>query len=172
MVKRTTPPDEIDRINERLFRESKLQIQDRDSFDLAFNDLLSLTDSDLSANQRSLRNDAFDKFAVDHPDVSKERLFTKAKGRDLRKDRLKTAKKVVSTRKEFITSTAPEVDLKGFDTARQRVTKDIIRKRQFSIPARRKGKVVFAIRTSVVVRGKRVTRHRDLKGRFVSARVK
>ena len=170
--RRFTPPDEIERINERLFRESKLKIQDRDSYDLAFNDLMSLDDRTISAKQKTLRNDAFQDFLREHPEVSGERLFTKAKGRDLRRDRLKTSKRVVKTRKEFIKETAPEVDLKGFDTARQRVTKEILRRRTFAVPARIKGRVVFAMRTSVVVKGKRQVRHRNAKGQFSSVKIK
>ncbi len=170
--RRITPPDEIERINERLFRESRLKIQDRDSYDLAFNDLMSLDDRTISAKQKELRNDAFDDFLGKHPEVSSERLFTKAKGRDLRRDRLKTAKRVVKTRKEFIKETAPEVDLRGFDTARQRVTKEILRRRIFTVPARVQGRVVFAMRTSVVVRGRRQVRHRNAKGQFSSVRLK
>ncbi len=172
MTRRITPSDEIDRINERLFRESKFQIQDRDSYDLAFNDLFSQTETGLSGKQKEMRNKAFGEFVSEHPAVSTERLFKKAKGRDLRRDRLKTAKRVVKTRKEFERATAPEVDLKGFDTARQKISKEVIRRRTFTVPARSKGRVVFAMKTSVRVRGKSVVRHRDSKGRFVSARLK
>ncbi len=139
---------------------------------MAFNDILSTNDASLSAKQKELRTKAFREFVEEHPDTSTERLFSKAKGRDLRKDRLKTAKKVVTTRKEFIKEGAKEVDLKGFDTARQKVTKEILRRRTFTVPARVKGRVVFAIKISVVVRGKSLTRFRDSKGRFVSGKVK
>ena len=172
MARRITPPDEINRINDRLFRESKFKIQDRDSYDLAFNDLLSIGESDLSSVQRKLRNDGFKGYLIQHPDVAKERIFTKAKGRDLRRDRLKTARRVVDTRKEFTKLGASKSDLRGFDTARQRVTKDILTRRKFTVPARVKGRIVFAIRTSVTVRGKRQVRFRNEKGQFSSAKVK
>lgn len=170
MTRRITPSDEIDRINERLFRESKFQIQDRDSYDLAFDDLLSVV-GELSGKQKDLRSKAFRDFVSAHPDVSTEKLFTKAKGRDLRRDRLKTAKRVVKTRKEFIRAGSKEVDLKGFDTARQKTTKEIIRRRTFTIPAKVKKRIVFAMKTSVVVRGKRQVRFRNAKGQFSSAKV-
>ncbi len=172
MVTRTTPPDEIDRINERLFREARFQIQDRDSFDLAFNDLLDVSNTSISSKQTTLRNSAFDDFVSDHPLVSKERLFTKAKGKSLKRDRSQTAKRVVGTRKEFIKETAPEVDLKGFDTARQKVKKDVIIKRVFTVAATKKGRVVRAMKTSVIVKGKKQLRFRDAKGQFVSGKVK
>ncbi len=169
---RITPPDEIDRINERLFRESKFQIQDRDSYDLAFNDLLSTTERSLSSTQKKLRNDGFTDYVSQHPDVSNERLFSKAKGRDLRRDRLKTAKRVVKTRKEFIKKGAKRVDLEGFDTARQKISKEIIRRRKFTVAGRIKGKVVFIQKTSVKVKGKKQVRFRDGKGRFASSKTK
>lgn len=172
MVSRITPSDEVDRINDRLFRESKFQIQDRDSYDLAFNDLISVDERDLSSSQKRFRDNSFSDYIKEHPDVSTERIFTKAKGKDLARDRLKTAKRVVTTRKEFLRQRASEVDLKGFDTARQRVTKEIIRRRTFTVPAKVKGRIVFAIKTSVVVLGKKQLRFRDAKGRFVSGKVK
>ena len=164
--------EEIDRINERLFRQSKFQIQDRDSYELAFNDLLSLTEPTISGKQKQLRNSGFSDFLKEHPDVSRERLFTRARGKDLRRDRLKTAKRVVTTRKEFVKEGAKDVDLRGFDTARQKVTKDIIARRTFTVPARVKGRVVFSMRTSVVVKGKRQVRHRNSKGQFSSVKTK
>ncbi len=171
MTKRKSPdPDDIDRINETLDQKEGFKIQDRDSYDLAFDDYFGIIRA--NSDQRKLRDKAFGDYVQKHPDVSTERLFSKAKGRDLRRDRLKTAKKVVRTRKEFIKSTAPEVDLRGFDTARQRITRKQKIERTFTIPARARGRVVFAMRTSVVVKGKRVARHRDSKGRFVSVKLK
>lgn len=163
-----TPPDEIDRINDRLFNESKFQIQDRDSYDLAYSDLLSTDEDELTGKQLTLRNQGFNDYVSAHPEVSEERLFKKAKGKDLRRDRLKTAKKVVTTRKEYIEGRASRLDLKGYDTARQRVTKDIKIKRTFTIKSFVKRNVVFSKRTSVVVRGKRVARWRTPSGKFAS----
>lgn len=164
-----TPPDEIDRINERINREAKFQVQDRDSYDLAFEDLFEVA---LTSKQRTLRSKAFKDYLEDHPEVSNERLFKKAKGRDLRRDRLKTARRVVTTRKQFIKEGAREVDLRGFDTARQKVSKKVIQRRTFTVPSRIKGRVVFSEKTSVVVKGKKLVRFRDAKGRFASAKVK
>ncbi len=167
-----TPSDEIDRINERLFRESKFQIQDRDSYDLAFEDLIEVDERNLSSRQKTLRNDSFADYKQLHPDVSPERLFRKAKGKDLRRDRLKTAKRVVTTRKKYIKGGASRLDLKGYDTARQGVTKKVIQRRTFTVPALVKGKVTRAVKTSVIVKGKRLVRHRDALGRFASVRLK
>ncbi len=171
MAKRKSPdPDDIDRINETLNQRAGNQIQDRDSYDLAFDDYMGIMRA--APKQRKLRNDAFADYSQKHPDVSTERLFTKAKGKDLSRDRLRTAKRVVKTRKGFIKAGAANVDLKGFDTARQKVTKAQRIQRDFTIPARIKGRVVFARKTSVVVKGRSVVRHRDSKGRFVSVKVK
>lgn len=172
--RRASPrPDEINRINETLFNRAGFKIQDRDSYDLAFNNYLNIDEKTIKGTERKLRDNAFEDFIKEHPEVSSERLFTKkAGGKDLRRDRLKTAKRVVKTRKEFIQKGASKVDLKGFDTARQRVSKDIILRRTFTVPARVKGRVVFAVKTSVVVKGKKLTRFRDARGRFVSGRIK
>ena len=168
MAKRESPDaEDIERINETLEQREGFKIKDRDSYDLAFDDYLSDT-----AFKESVRDDAFDEYVESHHDVSKERLFTKAKGRDLRRDRLKTAKKVVTTRKAYIKGGARHLDLRGFDTKRQRITKEQVIRRTFTIPARSRGRVVFAMRTSVVVRGRSVARHRDSKGRFVSIKLK
>lgn len=173
MVRRKSPtPEEIDRVNETLKRRAGFQIQDRDSYDLAFNDYLNINEPTIKSFERTFRKKAFDDFLVLNPQISRERLFTRARGKDLKRDRLKTAKKVVTTRKEFEKAGASKVDLKGFDTARQRVTKDILERRTFTVPARIKGRVVFARKTSVSVRGKSVVRHRDSRGRFVSAKIK
>lgn len=172
MVRKKSPtPEEINRINETLKRRTRFQIQDRDSYDLAFNDYLNINEPQIEGFQTKLRNNAFDEFLVANPQVSRERLFTRARGKDLKRDRLRTAKKVVTTRKEFEKAGASEVDLKGFDTARQRVTKDILERRTFTVPARVKSRVVFAMRTSVVVRGKRQVRFRSASGQFVSSKV-
>ena len=171
MVKRKSPsPDDIDRINETLDTRDGFKIQDKDSYDLAFDDYMGIFKPD--ADQKAFRNKAFSDYVQKHPDVSTERIFQKAKGKDLRRDRLTTAKRVVRTRKEFERLTAPDVDLKGFDTARQRITKSQRIQRDFTIPARSKGRVVFAKRTSVRVRGRSLVRHRDSKGRFVSVKIK
>lgn len=170
MVKRVTPEEDIDRINERLRSFAGMQIQDRDSFDLSFNSLFDKTDSTLSPQQKTLRNNAFDRFADANPNVSRERIFKKAKGKDLRRDRRTTAKTVVTTRREFEKAGATKVDLKGFDTRRQKITKRIAERRIFTIPAKVKNKIVFTERTFVTVKGKKMLRFRDSKGRFGSVK--
>ncbi len=164
--------EEIDRINERLFNTSSVQIQDRDSYDLAFNDLLSVNEKEITPKQNSFRANAFRDYVVDHPDVSTKRLFTRAKGKDLERDRRQTARRVVTTQKEFERETAPDVDLKGFDTARQKVSRRIRIQREFTTPARLKGKIVFTKKEFVTVKGKRQLRFRSPSGRFASGKAK
>ena len=101
MARRITPEDDIDRINERLRSQARLQIQDRDSYDLSFNTLIDMRESELSGKQLDLRNKAFSDFSSKNPNVSTQRLFKKARGKDLSRDRKQTAKTVVPTVKEF-----------------------------------------------------------------------
>lgn len=175
--RRSPTPEELDRIAEELFNRAEFQIQDRDSFDLAFQDYMGFSDADVKtdSDKRKFQDNAFREYQREHPEVSSERLFQKAGGkgvRGLRIDRKTTAKRVVKTRKAFIREGATAVDLQAFDTVRQRITKDIRERRRFTIPATRKGKVVFARRDSVVVLGKSQVRFRDARGRFVSQRAK
>lgn len=168
MVKRKTPEDDPDRLADRLRDRFRNKIQDRDSFDLAFNRALELRESELTSKQKTFRNQTFKSYLSKNENVSQERLFTKAKGKDLKRDRLVTAQEVVETREEFVKKGARKVDLKGFDTARQKLDRKIARKRLLIIPSRVRGKVVFSERTFVVIRGKKIVRFRDSKGRFAS----
>tara|TARA_R100001530_G_scaffold129042_1_gene99083 strand:+ start:166 stop:750 length:585 start_codon:yes stop_codon:yes gene_type:complete len=176
--------EDIDRINETLEGRAKFQIQDRDSYDLAFNDYMGVDEKIIQKDERKFRDNAFESYADGHPEISRERLFEEAGGkgvRGLRQDRLKTAKEIVKTEKQYIKKGAKNVDLKGYDTMRQfqafkkhkiKVTKEILERRAFTVPARIKRTVVYAIKTSVVVRGRRQVRFRDTKGRFASGRLK
>ena len=165
-------PDSIEMINEMIEMRDEVSVQDRDSYDLAYNSYMGLEEKELNNKQRAMRTIVFDDYVDKHPEVSEERLFTKAGGKDLRRDRLQTAKRVVKTRKAYIRATAPEVDLRGFDTARQKVSKEVKIRRTFTIPARVKKRIVFAMKTSVVVRGKSQVRFRNALGQFSSPKVK
>lgn len=151
--KRFTPETEPDRLAERLNSQFGNEIQDRDSFDNSFNRLLSLEENELSSGQRTLREQTFVQLRNKVPGIDSRRLFQEAGGKDLKRDRLKTAKKVVKSKKVFISRGASRVDLKGFDTLT--VTK---------------GRVMFAKRIFVTVRGKQQVRFRDRKGRFTSVK--
>lgn len=92
-------------------------------------------------NKRQV-DEIFAEYVRDHKDVSTERII-KTKAKDLRRSRLRGAK--------------------------PKVMKPV--RRDITIPAFIKRKTTRAFKTSVVVKGKRIVRHRDAKGRFVSARV-
>lgn len=162
---------EADRVSQWLDNNKAMKIQDRDSYDLVFNDTIAeKSESQLSFVEKRFRDLVFRTYRKENPQVLEERLFKKAKGRDLRRDQLKTAKRVVKTRRKFIKEGAREVDLKGFDTARQKFNKRIAKKRLFTIMARSKGKVVRAREIIITFKGKKLKRFRDRKGRFVSVK--
>lgn len=87
------------------------------------------------------------------------KFHKKAGGKDLDRDREKTAKTIVKTPEEYKKKGASKVDLTGFDT-----------RRRLTIPARKKGKIVYAERTFVYIKGKQFMRFRDRSGHFVSIR--
>ncbi len=165
---RFTPEDDPDRLSERLRQEARFKIQDRDSFDLAFSDIVSLGESELSAKQKSFRGRVFERYASANPDISRERVFQQAEGKSLRRDRKQTAKRVVKTKREFLREGASQVDLKGFDTARQKFRKELKVRREFNVPAQIGRRIVLTKRISVSVRGKAQVRFRDRRGRFAS----
>ncbi len=127
-----TPPEEFERLAERLKNEKGEYIKDLSTFEVAFNRMLDLDESELSPAQKQLRVAVFKKYlsnlsAFERKDVSSKRLFKRVDG-------VKPA--------------------------------DI--RREFTVPARIKTKVVRAEVTSVIVRGKEQLRLRDSKGRFAS----
>jgi|TARA_Y100000034_G_C6904939_1_gene419618 hypothetical protein len=168
---RLTPEDDIDRMSERIFNESGILVQDRDTFDLAFNDVISKDEDELTSEQVDFREDVFRLFVREHPGVRTDRLFKKAGGKDLKRDRRKTAKRIVQTDKEFIKKGARRVDFAGFDIKEEEINvKQLRRRKEFVIPATVKRKVIFARKTFVKVKGKSQVRFRDVKGRFASIR--
>lgn len=169
---RVTPEEDLDRMLERI-EMSKISVQDRDTFDLAFEDATTLTTEDLSTNQRSFRNTVFDTFRQRHPEVRPDRLFKKAGGKDLKADRRGTAQRVVKTDIQFIKKGAKRVDFAGFDIREQDINRQKIRARkELKIPAFVKQKQVFAEKVFVIVKGKKQVRFRDRLGRFAKPSTK
>lgn len=145
--------DDVERLSERLFREQGDTIRDRDSFDLAW---VNFTGQQITNKQKRVVQQVFNVYSQEH-DISKERLFKEAGGKDFRKDTQTTAKVIVDTEQQYKRRGAQRVDLRGFD---------VPDRKRFFLEGK-VGKRVVAIReTSVVVRGKRVVRFRDSKGRF------
>lgn len=167
MPRRKTPEDEERRLSERIMNNYRREIKDKGSFDLAFSKELQLSDKELTDNQRKLRDNVFKRYSstrevqkeIKAGDFTKADLFKKAGGKDLEADRRRTAKVVVKDKKEYVKRGARRVDLKDYDTAKSRL-----------VPARRKGKVVYAYKTHVKIKNKVYVRHRDRNGRFVSVR--
>ncbi|NIP39037.1 MAG: hypothetical protein GWO07_07090 [Candidatus Dadabacteria bacterium] len=133
-----TPPEEIDRINERLFREKGDRIVDRDSYDIEFTKLFET--KKLTRGQQRLRERAFKEYSDRHG-TTQQRLFTDAGGKSLEKDRQRTAKVVLDDPVKFEERGAQKVDFKGLDTK-------------------------FVFRSEVKIKGKKRIVFRDAKGRF------
>lgn len=170
MGKRFTPEEDVNRLAERVFRDSGQNIQDKEMFDLAFNDYMS--DIDMSEKQDTvLRKKVFDKMRSSHPEISSQSFFKKAGGKSFVKDRERTAKRVVTDIKVYKKRGARKVDLQGYDTKKGRIVK---LKRQvkvrFDIPGRVKERIVYVRRVVVVVQQKEILRYRDKLGRFASVR--
>lgn len=166
MARRKTTDDDIERLAENLLISEGDFIQDRDSFDLALSRYAP--EANLSKNSK---DQLFKEVQNQKPGVSSERLFTKAGGKDLARDRRKTARTVVKTREEFIKKGAKRVDFAGFDIKESEIRKQKLTvRKEFKIPAKVKTKVVFSKRVTVTIKGKRFVRHRDKLGRFASVR--
>lgn len=161
----TVTIEDESRIAEIIYNEQGSTIKDRDSFDLAF----SNTIGDPSSAQEKLRDAVFRTYRDQHPEVSKERLFTKAGGKDLEQDRKTRAKKIVRTREGYVISGASQSDLEGFDTPQKRKRPA---ERKLQQVGKIKNKVVFVEKINVTIKGKSFVRYRDSKGRFASIKTK
>ncbi len=167
MVRRQTQDEDVDRIAENLDINEGAVISDRDSFDLALDRYLQ--DNKLSTDSK---DKIFNAFKGKNPNVSSDRIFKKAGGKDLSRDRQQTAKTVVKTKEEFIKKGARRVDFAGFDIKESEIRKLKLKKppKEFDVAAVVKSKVVFAKRSSVTVKGKKIIVFRDQKGRFASVK--
>lgn len=165
-MKRVYPLEELDRLSERIWADAQGNIIDRDSFDDAFEDYIGEGAKVTEKQLTLLRPKVFKRIVANHPEISRGRLFRKAKGKDFARDKAKKARVVVTDKKEYVKRTAPRVDLKDYDMPVKR------RKPQFNVLGRVGGRVVYARRTFVIVSGKRRLRYRDSKGRFVSVKRK
>ena len=169
MVKRNTIVDyseEYERFAE-WFGE-KATYKDRSEFNIAYAKEMGVFSSNGKAG--AFRDGVWEKYAQQVGVDPDSKVFNEAKGKDLERDRRKTARIVVKDRGEFNRLGARRVDLEGFDTRRITVTQRAREPRILDIPSRVKGKVVFSEKTSVVVKGKTLVRYRDSKGRFASAK--
>jgi len=170
---RITTTEEVDRMADRIINESSVSVQDRDSFDLAYRNIVEMNDDELSSRQRSFRKRVFDHVRGRNPDIRSDRLFRKAGGRDLKKDRERTGA-VVYSDEQYIKRGARNVDFAGYDIRERDIPKKAHFRKEFTIPAlqkiRRTGETrqVFVKRESVVIRGVPKQVFRDSKGRFAA----
>lgn len=163
-MKRFTPEDDVDRLAERVWNWSGKNIQSREDFEQAYFDYLGedLTDKQM----RKLKNQTWDRILFKHL----------GGGKNLKQDRKKTSQTIARNVQEYKKLGAQNSDLSGLDTknARKisRKQKTRIRQREYNFKSigRIKGKVVYARRTIIFVKGKKQARFRDRKGRFVSTR--
>ena len=167
---------EADRTAEWLLDNKKDFIQDKNSFELTFNiEIAETTEEKLTKKQKDYRNIVFKKylnfFTKEEQVLLKQELFKDAKGKDLRRDILKTAKRVVKTREQFKKETASKVDLERFDVLQKQLIEKI-KEQKFELLGRIKGRTVRVIKTSVIVLGKSQIRFRNAKGRFASLKIK
>lgn len=155
-----------ERIAQSVWSDSQGKIVDRDTFDLHFGDFISDKGS-ITPKQEQLRDVVWKQLKENHPNVSSQRIFTKAGGKNLKQDRKQTASVVVTDEKEYIKKGARRTDLKGYDTKTTRK-----QKHQLDIVGKRSGKIVYGRKTYVTVKGKKQVRYRDAKGRFISRNTK
>lgn len=158
--------DDMRRIAETIDSlDLKNNIRDRDSFDRSYDEYLEESD-ELLVNE-NVRDKTFKILMSKHPKrIKDERIFKEAKGKSLEMDRRTTAKTIVKTKEEYIRRGASKVDLKGYDTRKERIRP--VKKRERPIIGRVKGKIVYTEKVMVKVKGKDQVRYRDRLGRFAS----
>lgn len=159
--RRITLDEDVSRISDSIYADSYGKIVDRDTFDMHYKDFFATEPTTLQDTR--LKNKVFRDMKQKHPDISSRRIFTEAEGKDLKRDRMTTAKEVTTSKSEYKRKGASRVDLKGYDTKQKRRFK-------YNYVGQRKGKIVYARRTFVNVQGKRKLRYRDSRGRFVSTK--
>lgn len=170
MARRQTSPEDdpqdLNRLSDNLFIDQGALIFDRDSFNLG----LVKYAADIGISKSS-KDKLFDIYKKDHKGISSERLQKKAGGKSLERDRQQTAKTVVQTREEFIRRGARRVDFAGFDIKESQIRRMNLKSlKGFSIKATVKDRVVFAKRSTIILKGKRRIVLRDRRGRFASSK--
>lgn len=162
---------DAERLAEALWIDSRGKIVDVDTFDMYWDDFFK---EQGQSNERDvkLKPKVFRHLKNQHPEIRTTRTFKEAGGRDLRRDRKRTAKEVVTRKEDY--KSAQRQDLSGLDTkgGKKITAKKPVKRKTFSFVGKRKGKIVYARKTFVVVKGKRQARFRDKRGVFVSVKKK
>lgn len=149
MGRRVTPQEEFDRFAERLLNQYP-GIENEDEFNNAFDNYME----ELTPGQDGeLREKSWGY-------IKDKIVFKSAGGKDLKRDRMKTAKKVVFSKDVYIKHGAQRVDLSGLDTKGG--------KRILKFPARVRGKIVYASKETITRMNNEVVVARDKMGRFAS----
>ena len=137
--------EESERFAEWFVSNKRGIITTRERFNQAYGDETGLVGV-LSQNQKDFREKVFGKY-----EEKTGKLFEKAGGKDLERDRRTRAKVVTTDPDVYVRRGARRIDLQGLDT-----------------PSTVKGKVVLSRQEEISRRGKQVTIFRDRKGRFSS----
>lgn len=163
VIRRKTPEDDPERLAERVYRFSKGKIIDRATFNLWWREYMG---DDTTGNQRNLKENTF-KALARKKGFTKQNIFKQAGGKNLRQDQRTRARIVTRDPKKYIKMGAQKADLYGLDTPNAGP-----RKTRFTLIGRSRKKVVYARKTYVQIKGVKVVRHRDKRGRFVSIKKK
>jgi len=145
MKKRVTTDDDFERIAENMKHAGydKNIVKDEESFNRAYDKYMGATNSSGDdAMKDSFRKKVFKSYRL--LDV-----FEKSGGKNLAKDRNKTAKKVTKSIKIYEKEGANRIDFAGFDTK-----------------SRTKSPVLKVKMVYIMVRGKKTRRFRDALGRW------
>jgi hypothetical protein len=159
--KRETPTSRYERLAERIYNENT-QISSKDDYEVVFNryfDGFPMSKSD----KANLRENTWPFF--EDTFLGAASLYKRAGGKDLKRDKRKTAKIVVDTPEEFIRRGARKVDLRNLDTRPAR-------KGRFSVVGKVNNKIVFT-RLDIVKKqsGEHVV-YRNKAGQFASVKKK
>lgn len=165
MPRRKTPEEDYDRLAERIQNEYGRYIKDKESFEVAYEKYLDDLPEDHNLFNKDIRDKIFDKIASSKKLLTKENLFREAGGKDLQRDRMQDAKKIVKTKKEYRQQGANRVDLEGYDT------KQAFNAR-FNKAGRIHGRVVYVRQDAIKVKNRSQTVYRDRRGRFASLKTK
>ena len=124
MPRETKSPDakELERIIEQINKRFGEDIQDKGTFDLAYNEFL---DGEVEgARNTTMRERVFRTYVEKFPDTQKGNIFKRAGGKDFEKDQEKTAKRVLPNtrrgRAKYIKIGSKRADLKDYDTKKRR----------------------------------------------------
>lgn len=147
---------EIERITEWLNNTFGNNIKDRNSFNFAFRREI-IEDNDPKGFKKTLENAVFKEYLKQHPDIDAKETFKDAGGDDLGKDKQTRAKEVTTSREEYIKRGASKIDFEGLDTPDIKV-------------GTVKNKVVKVKPKQITLKGKKIVRFVDSRGRFAKVK--